>query len=101
MPRAFQAYKPEGSFIPQLPTINETNQPTRDEHGAQEDGEGKRTERWPDQPLWEDVPGLLQPWDRVVAQACGLSLASGPMPTGLSSTNCVQGMPVAPLPYAA
>lgn len=70
--------------------INEINQPTGDEQGAPEDGEGKRTQRWPDQPLGEDAPGLLQPWDRAVAQSCGLSLASGPMPTGLSSINCVQ-----------
>lgn len=59
MPRAFQAYKPEGSFTPQLRTVNEMNQPTRDEQGAPEDGGGKTTERCPDDPLEEDVPGLL------------------------------------------
>lgn len=45
MPRAFQAYKPEESFIPQLPMKKEMNQPTGDEQGAPQDGKDKRTER--------------------------------------------------------
>lgn len=69
------------------------SKPTADERGAPEGGEGKGKERWPAQ-LFSgggNVPYLLQPGERVVAQPCGFSLAPAPMLTSLAAPTLSKG----------